>query len=278
MEWEDNLYGMPASLNTTVLYYNKNLVDDPPDTLNNLLEEAAAGRPVAMSDDFHDTFWGIQAFGGELFDEDGWLGLDQGGFVNWLAWLKSARDLPGMLLDPDSTVLQERFLDGDAAYYIGDSRDLQILEERLGDDVLGVATLPSGPIGVAGPLLDVEGLVFSSASSDRQSDLAIELARFITNPEQSALLIREVQHIPANLGLHINPSVMPRMNNLSIQARNSVPLSNSGDADAILSMVAESYDSVLEGLIDPAQAAAEVTGAVNALLGRDESGRRRVVL
>ncbi len=270
MEWQEDLYGMPASLNTTVLYYNKNLVDDPPDTLNSLLEETAAGRPVAMSDDFHDTFWGIQAFGGKLFDEDGWLGLDQGGFVNWLAWLKSARDLPGVLLDPDSTVLQERFLDGDAAYYIGDSRDLQSLEERLGDDVLGVATLPSGPIGVAGPLLEVEGLLFSTASSDRQSDLAIELAKFITNPEQSALLMREVQHIPANLGLHINPSVMPRMNNLSIQARNSVPLSNSGDADSILSLVAESYDSVLEGLIDPAQAAAEVTGVVNTLLGRDE--------
>jgi len=270
MEVDGSLYGMPASLSTTVLYYNQNLTDTPPATLAGLLDEAAAGRFVAMSSGFRDTFWGIQAFGGDLFDDEGRLVLDRGGFVNWLAWLKTARDLPGVLLGSDLAALQERFLEGDTTYYIGDSGELQILQEQLGEDVLGVAPLPSGPIGLAGPLLDVEGLLFSSASSPRQAALAIELAKFITNPEQSALLMRELQHIPANLNLHINPSLMPTMNTLSVQARNSIPAVSAGDADSIVGTIAESYDRVLEGLLDPAQSVADVTLAVNSELGLDE--------
>ena len=45
-------------------------------------------------------FGTYQAFGGELFDSDGRFVLDRGGFVNWLAWLKTARDLPGVLFVP----------------------------------------------------------------------------------------------------------------------------------------------------------------------------------
>ncbi len=278
MTVNDRLYGLPISLSTTVLYYNKRLVDSPPETLSDLIGEADAGRFVAMPDDFSNTFWGIQAFGGELFDEDGRVILDRGGFANWLAWLKTARDLPGILLDSDITVLQERFLEGDAAYYIGSSQDLQTFEAGLGEDALGVVPLPSGPIGPAGPLLGVEGLLFSSASSEGQAELALALAKFVTNPEQSALLMREVQRIPASQSLNINPSLMPVMNNLSIQSRNSVALPNTGEVDTLLEMVSAIYDRVLEGLIDPAAAATDVTATANQWLGLEDSCRQSVGL
>ena len=271
MTVNDRLYGLPISLSTTVLYYNKRLVDSPPETLSDLIGEADAGRFVAMPDDFSNTFWGIQAFGGELFDEDGRVILDRGGFANWLAWLKTARDLPGILLDSDITVLQESFLEGDAAYYIGSSQDLQTFEAGLGEDALGVVPLPSGPIGPAGPLLGVEGLLFSSASSEGQAELALALAKFVTNPEQSALLMREVQRIPASQSLNINPSLMPVMNNLAIQSRNSVALPNTGEVDTLLEMVSAIYDRVLEGLIDPAAAATDVTATANQWLGLEEA-------
>ena len=41
----------------------------------------------------------VQAFGGRLFGEEYRVILDRGGFANWLAWLKDARDTPGMILD-----------------------------------------------------------------------------------------------------------------------------------------------------------------------------------
>ena len=278
MTVNERLYGLPISLSTTVLYYNKRLVDSPPETLSDLIGEADAGRYIAIPDEFRNTYWGIQAFGGELFDEDGRVILDRGGFANWLAWLKTARDLPDILLDSDIIVLQERFLAGDAAYYIGSSQDLQVLATGLGEGALGVAPLPSGPIGPAGPLLGVEGLLFSSASSEGQAELALALAEFIANPEQSALLMREVQRIPANLSLNINPSLMPVMNNLSIQSRNSIALPNTGEVDTLLGTVSATYDRVLEGLIDPAAAATEVTVAANQRLGFEEAGRQSIDL
>ena len=48
LRYRDKLYGLPLSLETSALYYNKELTDEPPETLNELLEHAVEGQKVAI--------------------------------------------------------------------------------------------------------------------------------------------------------------------------------------------------------------------------------------
>jgi len=71
LRYEGRLYGLPMSLRTVALYYNRELTTEPPTTLTGLLSQAAQGRQVLLYSDFYHAFWGIRAFGGQLFDDEG---------------------------------------------------------------------------------------------------------------------------------------------------------------------------------------------------------------
>ena len=263
---DGQLYGIPESVDTSVLFYNKRLTDRAPTTLDELLNEANAGRIVAMNSDFVGAFWGVQAFGGGLFAEDQRVVLDEGGFANWLEWLRTARELPGVLLDANQELLQSQFLDGEIAYLVADSSVIGDMVAALGDD-LGVAPLPAGPVGSAGPFLRTQGFVFSAVSAPGQTENAILLAKFLTNAEQSATFAREILHAPANLDVRINPRLNPMVSALMSQARTALPVPNVENIDEIVRIAGEAQIKVLEGVVPSAQAVAEVTMALNQLLG-----------
>lgn len=109
--------------------------------------------------------------------------LDQGGFANWLGWLKNAQSTPGMIrrhagvARRDDVTLRNLFVNGEAAYYIGTPDVLLSLQELLGEETVGVVPLPAGPTAPAGPLLDVDAIMFNHASSSNQTKLALDAPR-----------------------------------------------------------------------------------------------------
>ncbi|NJN80832.1 MAG: extracellular solute-binding protein [Caldilineaceae bacterium] len=109
VRYDDQLYGLPQSVDTMVLYFTEDTVEKPPATLDELLVEANKGVPVYISIGFEDAYWGMSGYGGKLFDEEFRAILDQGGFANWLAWLANARSAPGLVMDSNRDVLRERF-------------------------------------------------------------------------------------------------------------------------------------------------------------------------
>jgi maltose-binding protein MalE len=263
LTYHNELYGLPISLEVPALYYNRRLAPTPATTLDELLAQAANGRTVLMSTDFADAFWGVQAFGGRLFDAEGRAILDQGGYANWLDWLRIARDAPGMILDSNREALRERFLSEDAAYYIGGPTELHQILEALGEDDVGVVPLPSGPTGSAGPFLGVGAALFSTVSSPNQRLISVELGKFLTNSEQSATLMRRARLVPANSRVRINPRLHPLVAGFAAQAASAVPIPNSTRMDAVWANANEAYNRVLEGLITPLEAAENTTRAVN---------------
>jgi len=261
--YHDELYGLPISLETPALYFNRRMVETPATTLDELLTQAANGKTVLMSTDFADAFWGVQAFGGRLFDAEGRTILDQGGYANWLDWLRNAREAPGMILDNNRDALRERFLSEDGAYYIGRPNELHQIIEALGDDDVGVAPLPSGPTGSAGPFLGVSAALFSAVSAPNQQTLSIELGKFLTNSEQNATLMRRARLVPANSRVRVNPRLHPLVAGFAAQAASAIPIPNSTRMDAVWANANEAYNRVLEGLITPLEAAVNTTRAVN---------------
>lgn len=263
VRYQGSMYGLPESLRLLGLYYNKRLVDTPPITLDALVEEANQGKRVGMSPTFVDTFWGIQAFGGQLFDENERVVLDNGGLANWLAWLKTTLDTPNIVLDKDAQTLTTFFSDGELAYLVAGSWMRKPLQAAVGEDSLGVAPLPSGPIKEAGPFLETNVLMFSIASSSRQQELAVALATFITNAEQQTLLMRRAGRIPTNNNVRNNPSIDPLAYAFRAQARSAVPFRNSQNMEAVLNLGDSAFNRALQGVEEPIVVASELTNAIN---------------
>jgi maltose-binding protein MalE len=261
---ETGLYGLPFSLQTFVLFYNKNLVDTPPSTLSALLDQAADGKKVALDTRFSAAFWGIQAFGGQLLDEEGQVVLNRGGFANWLSWLKNAQTEPNIILNNNEEVLFNLFQTGEVAYYIGLSSRLPVLQGTLGKDVVGVAPLPAGPnSNPAGPFMITQAFMFNSASSPAQLQRTLRLAQFLTNVEQQTTLALQGGLVPANPEVRVDPRVSPAVASIVAQTKTAVPALNIPQVFDVVDYGDDIYVKALAGEISLNEAATELSRRVN---------------
>lgn len=264
LRYQDRLYGLPLSLHTIALYYNKNLITEPPTTLTALLEQAADSHSIALNTSFYGAFWGIQSFGSDVFDRTGRVVLDQGGFANWLAWLKKAQNLPNIILSNDPKTLEALFVQGRVACYAAGSDRLFDLQQALGEAAVGVSPLPEGPHNPSGPMLETETLLFNAASSRQQTERALRLAQFLTTIEQQTALIRQAGRVPANSRVWVDSRIYPAVAGFAAQARTAVALPNLPQIVDLQELGNDAYIQTLSGVLAPQQAAANLTQQVNA--------------
>ncbi|MCB0082475.1 MAG: extracellular solute-binding protein, partial [Caldilineaceae bacterium] len=268
LRYQGKLYGLPLSVQTWGLYYNKRLVKtEPPHTLDALIEQAEGGVKVAINTNFADAFWGIQAFGGQLMDENGRVVLNQGGFTNWLDWLVEAQNAPNIIMSSDGEMLETLFRDGEVAYYVGRSTKLHDFQETFGEDTIGVAPLPSGPTDLAGPFLEAEPLLLSSASSPVQTKRALLLIEFLTNIEQQRKLAQQTGRIPANPQVRIDRRVSPAVAGFVEQSKSVAPLLLITQTFDAIAMGQDAYVQTLEGMLTSVEAANRLTEHVNSKFG-----------
>lgn len=313
----EDLYGIPLSLSTLTLYYNKALLGDveavasveetlalieqqqqvisdtetlamldnlsaqiqpqegealePATTLDELIRHADQGHQVALRSDFYGAFWGVQTFGGQLFDEEDRVVLNQGGFANWLDWMRQAKLNPHIVLNRRQAVLQEQFILGEATYYVGDSQELTDIQAELGVDVVGVSRLPGRFNKPAGPFLEVEAIMFNRAASQQNIDIGLHLAHYLTNVEQQLELAFSVGRLPVNRHAEIDPRVSATMAELVAQTRTAVPirLGNIEKLNDLIAMGDVTYTLVLDGEMSVGEAAAQLTSEINTTYGLD---------
>jgi arabinogalactan oligomer/maltooligosaccharide transport system substrate-binding protein len=263
MSYKGKLYGLPVTMESMAMYYNKKLVTDPARDLTDLLNQAAPERQVVLPIDFYFAYWGIPAFGGRLFDSGGQVILNEGGFAEWLSWLQVAQDQPGIQWTTTREKALELFIKNKAAYLAGEKWMENALQEQLGADKLGVAPLPAGPKGEAGPFLVVTGVLLNPASDPEESALALEFARYIAGLESQTLLMKQANLVPANV--NVDTTDHPIINGFLEQARTAVVTPNDR-VEQVLLMWYSDYDiyhEVLVGGQNPAEAVNHFTILVN---------------
>ena len=263
MTLNDNgeLYGLPLSLDVMALYYNTELVTDTVSVLDDLKTEVTTDTLFALDSSFYGAYWGISAFGGQLFDEAGQLAPAQEGLVEWLGWLKAAAEQPGMLLSADQQALQQRFAAGDVpvAYLIAGPDALAPLQAALGANKVGVVTLPAGPAGNAKPLLRVNGFLFSQGVSEEQTELALAFAEFAISDASQLLLAQEANLVPTHY-LAITGNAGSPLGTFVTQASTSTLLPAEAD---VLASWDDLYRQLLTGVLTPQEAVNQLIQRIN---------------
>lgn len=269
-----SLYGLPFACDTKVLYFNKNLVHNRITSLSKLLEAAQAGEVILLPIDYHHAYWGVRAFGGQVLDEEGNVALDQG-LVAWLEWLLEAQLEARIILNSHYEDLRESFAQGTAAHFVGNTSDLSMLTERLGEEVLGVATLPMAlqvdQNGKAASFLELQVLAGSRVSGEEEALLS--LMAFLTNQtQQRKLALSGLGKIPVNRNVSFDSRLSPVPATLIRQSRDAVivPLALVHKQEMVREIGDEIYLKVLEGELAPEEAASQLVEQVNLQLTKGE--------
>ena len=210
MSVDGKLYGIPESLKAVVFWYNKEMIETPPATTEELQALMEGGTPVAFSYGCYHHYGFFNAFGGQIFD-DSWKVVadsnegvtDAMTYLNDLYQISKAEGWP----KNDSEGLAP-FTEGTVAAITNGNWAMGDYRTALGDN-LGVAPLPAGPAGPATPMLGVDGFYFNPNSANQEA--AIEVALYLTGKEAQEIMMNEAGHVPANTTVDVTDPLIQEL-------------------------------------------------------------------
>jgi len=201
-------WGLPiTSGGHLMLIYNKDLIEKPPRTTDELIEMGTAlttGDQYGLVYNQTDPQWLVPwlgGFTGSVFAEDGTTPtLNTEEMVSALQFLYDIKTAtPIIPEDSDYEGAHILFTRGRAAMIINGDWSLSSYERAFGDK-LGVARIPQ--VSATGewphPYTSGTYLMFpvNTAADQALSDAAMDFAEFVTNAENQGLLVTELNRLP----------------------------------------------------------------------------------
>ncbi len=268
--WEGILYGLPTDYELVALYFNQRLLDeiDLPNTADDMirLAEESPSQGAGIYASFYHLAWGIAAYGGQLFDEDGRVILEQTpGAAEFMTWLQRAEGTPGIFVSLDYGMLMDRFKKEEYALFVDGPWSVGELRQRFGED-LGVTTLPAGQSGPARPWLSADGVFLNPATTIEQQDLALTFARHMTNAESASTIARIAGRLPAHRDADLNGD--PLLAGFAKQAGNAVSQPHFAELDEVWGYANDMITQVLRGSATPEEAVLEASTLINEANGK----------
>lgn len=230
------VYGAPLVMENTALYYNKDIVSDIPETMEELYDLAEDLTNAANDEygflfealNFYHVFPWIGGYGGYVFlqDEEGNyepdnIGLNNEGAVQAYAEVQSLFERGIIPRSVTEDVLNGLFTDGKAGMVLSGPWYLASFSEALGDS-LGVAPLPPLANGERPtPFAGVKGWLVSNYSDNTY--WASQLALYLTTAEAQAYYFAETGEIPARPDADIDN---PLAEGFLEQSQTAIPMPN----------------------------------------------------
>jgi len=208
------VYGAPAVIETLVLYYNKDLIQEAPKTFGELEELAKdskydfageAGKNTAFLADWTNFYYAyglLSGNGGYVFGKDGTdpkdIGLNNQGAIDgieyaktWYAkWPKGLQDTKGA-----ANFIQTQFQEGKTAAIIDGPWKASSLKEAKVN--YGVATIPTLPNGKAYSAFG-GGKAWVIPAGANHPEAAQKFVNFLTSTDQQKALYDKTNEVPAN--------------------------------------------------------------------------------
>ena len=208
------VYGAPAVIETLVLYYNKDLMQEAPKTFGELEELAKDskydfagedGKNTAFLADWTNFYYAyglLSGNGGYVFGKDGTdpkdIGLNNQGAIDgieyaktWYAkWPKGLQDTKGA-----ANFIQTQFQEGKTAAIIdGPWKAASLKEAKVN---YGVATIPTLPNGKAYSAFG-GGKAWVIPAGANHPEAAQKFVDFLTSTDQQKALYDKTNEVPAN--------------------------------------------------------------------------------
>ena len=202
MTVDGKLYGIPETIKAVVFWYNKDMIETPPATTDELKALMEGGTPVAISYGCYHHYGFFNAFGGQIFD-DSWKVVadsnsgvsDAIAYLNDLYQISKAEGWPKN--DADGLA---PFTEGTVAAITNGNWAMGDYRKALGDK-LGVAPLPAGPGGPASPLLGVDGFSFNPNGTNQEA--ALDVALYLTSPAAQEIMMTDAGHAPVRTDMEV---------------------------------------------------------------------------
>jgi arabinogalactan oligomer/maltooligosaccharide transport system substrate-binding protein len=216
---DDQVWGVPNSFgNALMLYYNKDIIAEPPVNTDELIELAVANTDVdndkyGLVYDQTQSFWlspWLGGFGASVFDEDLNPALGSDAMVDALSFLQELKWTHGVMpVDANYDTANALFVGGDAPMIINGDWELGNYVGTFGDS-LGIAPIPEVVGGDwPAPWLSGKYLMVPSAAAEDEGKAAVvaDLIDFINNTENQLAMVEELARIPGNAEAIADPVV-----------------------------------------------------------------------
>lgn len=194
---DGKMYGLPFSLQTVALYYNKDLVASPPETFEEILEFAktyndpTSGKYALrlMPNSSYTNYFTLTAFGYRWFGETGedWKnpGFDSPEVAKGLEFLKSLRDAYDVdNADATNDAVYGAFDRGEVPFVV--NGPWGIASAKAGGVNFGITKLPT--INGAQPYTFADAQILAVSSYSQNFDAAFAFAEFFVSPEAAKIL------------------------------------------------------------------------------------------
>lgn len=215
------IWGAPRSIDTLVIFYNRDVMEYPFETFNEYVEYAKSLSKdkkyglIGKLDNFYFAYGMISGMGGYTFaqNKDGTydendIGLNNQGAIKGINLIKDYANNylpPSLLTDAGWEDMDKLFADGTAAAVINGPWNLSKYAE-LGINY-GVVPLPILPNGNRfSPFFGVKGYVISSESKNKM--LAQKFIRHINNPVYAIMRYMSTAELPPIKVVTTNPLII----------------------------------------------------------------------
>ncbi|MFC5468899.1 extracellular solute-binding protein [Cohnella suwonensis] len=235
VRYDGQTYGYPISVETYALYYNKDLIPEPPATVEDVNKLGASLTDTKndrygflMVPDFYYSIPFIANYGGYIFGgkpgsyEVADIGLNNAGTVEGLTKYQQFMKQNAIPETLTIDVMDTLFTESKAGMIVNGLWSLKTYREKLGDK-LGTAPLPSVNGKAAPSFVGVKSWFVSSYTKNAQ--WAADLAEFMTNDENAQLYYDTTGEIPARSAVQ-GKIADPSYKGFTDQIASGIPMPN----------------------------------------------------
>jgi arabinogalactan oligomer/maltooligosaccharide transport system substrate-binding protein len=260
-KYKGNVYALPDSSDLMALWYNKQVLPNPPTTSDELIADAATVG-LAFNYGFYQAAGIIFAEGGQLFDSSQKCILDQGtGTVDALKWMLTLYSSPGVQSDTNGSNLDALFKGGKVGMIFNGEWATGDYAAALGAENLAIAppiTFPSGK--TFAPFGGVKNVYLSANSTGAAKDAAVKFMAFFGQPDTQLLFSQKAGYIPTNPNTQVTD---PVVEGFIKQSQSTTYFPNEPEMGAVWTPAGDMITKVLTAGVDPATAVTDAVTTIN---------------
>lgn len=252
LESDGQMLAVPELVFTRMACFDRQRMAAAPTSLDQLIDQAKAGKRFGFQSRFSELTWLYTSFGGELFPQ-GVASTNPSALLDFLRWLRLANLQPSIVFEISPQNLLHGFLAGRYQWVLCANRWLPSLQDGMSER-LGLAALPQGPAGDPRAVVHMRLWAFGSQSNPRQQELALRLALFNINVvQQRTMAIDQATVLPVNPAIGLPFKAYPVLAVQYQQYKRGLVLTNQQFSDlyALDEQVQPLMDAVISGSKTP---------------------------